>query len=288
MVAINDKSKMKLNIIECKENESAAKFSVTMIDNLNEIFSITETFFDAYTVSDLSKYIILASGTQLFLIDVKTKKLISKKKCVTKNFKTFSKICSIQNTNDFIALTNSSQIVYIQHNEQEKTVDTIIQNALVAKQIEIVKQVLVVYNGASQLLVYNLNNCNFKALDESPSQQIIVNNLKHFTISPECNYMAFYEAPKYLSLYRLKDCSKCAYVELYSAINAIILTEKYVSLAMKNRRILSYLIVDPFNEEHQKRIKELRSRFQLFQFIVILQFKLIKLFLNKGIKINKN
>ena len=72
--------------------------------------------------------------------------------------------------------------------------------------------------------------------------------------------MALVENEKNLNLYRLKDFSKCASVVLYSRISSIVVSEKFVSMAMSDRRILSYLIVDPHETEHLNRIKELPSR----------------------------
>jgi hypothetical protein len=40
----------------------------------------------------------------------------------------------------------------------------------------------------------------------------------------------------------------------------MVITECFISMSMKDRRILSYLIVDPNEKEHKKRIENLPSR----------------------------
>ncbi len=69
-----------------------------------------------------------------------------------------------------------------------------------------------------------------------------------------------YEDTKILTLYRLIDSTKLSSILLYSSINAMVITECFISMSMKDRRILSYLIVDPNEKEHKKRIENLPSR----------------------------
>jgi hypothetical protein len=177
--------------------------------------------------------------------------------------KKFDKIYPIRNTNDYIALTNTSEIVYIEHDVTNNTIDTFINNGVITSKTELVKNILAVYNSNKQLLVFNLQEVKLKHSFQTPFLELNVTSLKYFSISPDCHYLSLFEQPKFLSLYRLIDCSKCASILLYSEIDAMIITEKFVSLAMTNRRILSYLIVDPLEENHEKRVEELPSRYIL-------------------------
>lgn len=112
-----------------------------------------------------------------------------------------------------------------------------------------------------EILVFDLKQLKQIKSFNFPLCKIRVKNAKYFSLSPDCNYLALYETPKFLSLYRLKDSSRCAHVLLYSEINCMIITERFVSLAMKDKRVLSYLIVDPLVSDHEKRVAELPSRY---------------------------
>ena len=51
---------------------------------------------------------------------------------------------------------------------------------------------------------------------------------------------------------------------IYNDINSIQMSHYFVVLGMQDRRILSYLLVDPLIKEHEKRIAELDSRYYKF------------------------
>ena len=61
-------------------------------------------------------------------------------------------------------------------------------------------------------------------------------------------------------MYLTKDAKRLAQLPLYSEANSICIADEFVSLAMKDRKVLSYLIADPFIPEHNKRIKLFPSR----------------------------
>ena len=63
-----------------------------------------------------------------------------------------------------------------------------------------------------------------------------------------------------LSLYRLRDQEEIACVPLFSDVNCIIASDTFISLALKEKRVISYLIIDPVEPEHKNRIKTLASR----------------------------
>ena len=162
----------------------------------------------------------------------------------------------IYSTYDFIGLSNAGQLFYIDCNLMKVFTN---KETTVSK-IEIMKNLMAVLV-MNKLAVCNLDQIKKdKNFPEKPLFYIKVNNLEQFSISPDCNYIGLFEHPKHLSLYRLKDSSKLAQVSLYTQINALIINEKFVTMAMRDRRVLSYLIVDPLESDHFNRIKELPSR----------------------------
>jgi hypothetical protein len=61
-------------------------------------------------------------------------------------------------------------------------------------------------------------------------------------------------------MHRISDGKRVAQFPVYSEVNSLCASGDLVSLAMKDRRILSYLIVDSSIEKHSERISKLESR----------------------------
>ncbi len=251
------------------EYNEKKQFNVLSIDNLKEIlenYEFDEQFLSCLAVSSLDNYLILSNEIQVFIINIKTKQLLCVSNVITpKSLEDFklNKIYPIENTNDYIGLSNSFQVFYIEHNQPGNTINVFAKNDLSKGfKIEIMKNLIVVLE-SDKLSVYNLNDIKInKSL--LAQFEIRVGNVEHFSLSDDCNYLAIFEMPKSLSLYRLKDYCKCAQVALYCGINSMIINDKFVSLAMKDRRIISFLIVDPLEIDHINRIKELPSRYGSF------------------------
>ena len=245
------------HLIETTINEN---FNVSLIENFNDL----SHFDNIYScISSLSNYLILSNGIKVFIINLFEKKLkLSTEIMESKSTNKIEKLYSITNTDDFFCLTNNSHLLYIQYDEKINQTTVFAKSDLKVSKIEIMKNILVISDLDNQLIIFNLDDIRAnKMLPKEPLLKIMVNNLEYFSISKDANYIAILEKPKSLSLYRVKDASKCAQVELYSRINGLIIDEKFVILAMKDRRILSYLIVDPLVVEHRLRIKELPSRY---------------------------
>ena len=283
VISINFDSVMRLKVIEYKTDEKS--FSITLIDDLNKTFDIKEKKFDSFSISAKDSFVILAHEFHLFLVDLKTRTCLCQANSDIKDSR-FTKIFPITNTNNFISLTDSEQIAFISYYDDSKQLTIKTHGNLKAAQIAIYTNILVIYDGSNKLSYYNIANL---VKFESPVSQIQVENLKYFTMSPECNYLATYETPKSLSLYRLKDFSKCACISLYCEVTKMVISEKYVSLGMKNKRFLSFLIVDPLENEHKTRIGELPSRYYIFHagitgitYLVHLIFNLKFLFYKKS------
>ncbi len=86
--------------------------------------------------------------------------------------------------------------------------------------------------------------------------------VKKMCVDARLEYFVLGDDKKLISLYRVKDAQRLAYMPLYGEINQIRYSgdSRFVCLNMNDRRIFSLLIVDPKNPEHAQRIKELPSR----------------------------
>ena len=259
----NDAYLIKIYLIEYSKKQDASNpFIVTYIENLNRVINLsTETFIDCLSVTALSNYLILCVPSNLLYVDLKKKELIctvdiNPKIKIHKNH-------SVDFTNDLIALSNSSQLFYFIFDETSNTINTITNIDLKISEFNIMQHLAAVYDSTnSSLFVIDLDQVKLQKSISSKSAKLKVNinNLEYFSISPDCKYIATVENSKQLSLYRLKDSSKCASGLLYSRINTMIIGEKYISMAMRDRRVFSYLILDPLDVNHENRLKALPSR----------------------------
>ena len=138
----------------------------------------------------------------------------------------------------------------------------IIKNATLVSDIKINDKLLGFYDKAQkELQIHKIEDIiNSKSFDK-PILKHKSELLEHFSLTPDGNYVAYYEYPKFLSLVRLSDSKRIAYMPLYSAINGVISTKEFLCLAMRDRRVFSLLLVDPLEPEHAKRIKKLPSRY---------------------------
>ena len=249
---------IKFHLIEYLKGKSGDPFNVTKIDNL-KLPEINRKLITCFATSTINNHMAIVFSNTICIIDLDKKELIWSHNI---GFP-IDKIYSIENTNEFFGLCNSiSQLVYMKYNESTKAFDIVTKKTWKALKIELMKNFVAFHIAETQLLViYNIDQIRSASLvAKDPIFQLKVENFESITFSPDCNYMALLENQTQLSLFRLKDFSKCASVILYSRANAITLSDKFVSIAMVDRRVLSYLIVDPREDTHKIRVDDLPSR----------------------------
>jgi hypothetical protein len=261
-------------------NQNNKKWSQKTITNFKDSLK-----FDFNNIDNTLSYAVLTRGQQLFVIYhknelhyldnsngtiqarkslnetgldyfVKSKNLINGQKKLFYQF---------ENTNDFIGLNNMKQIVYIKYINENNKIELIKSPQDESKFVKIglFKHILFAFcEQKHELNVYNLKSFIEKDAFNNPIFKHLFpdNSLQFACISDDCEYLATVEIPKMLSLYRLSDCKRIAHVPLYNEINSILMSDHYVVMGMQDKRILSYLIVDPLKSDHEKRIAALDSR----------------------------
>ena len=78
-------------------------------------------------------------------------------------------------------------------------------------------------------------------------------------LSSDLNYLATYDSSKALSLFRLKDGNKISHIPIIGNPSCMIVTSEYVVLAVEDKGIMPFYIVDS-NESKQK-ISSLNNRY---------------------------
>ena len=257
----NDNHSISVNLIEHLKDEKADNFRVTLIDKFNEIICLNSFEEIRSSITSFSHFLIISTSNKVFFINIYKKEMVSSTEISSTKSK-INIIYSINQTDDFIALNDDHQIFYFQFDENKNKISVTTRDDFKALKLEILNDIVAVQEKSKkEIIVYKLNQMKHDKVSKEPIFRLKVDNLEHFCISQDGSYIALFENPKVLSLYRLKDSSKCGQIEVYSRINCMIISDKFVNLAMKDRRILSYLIVDPLENDHLSRIKELPSRY---------------------------
>jgi hypothetical protein len=268
-------------MISIIENEKD-KWSCSSIRNLKSFLNINYSSLDQFVFTHENRFLLMYYKNELFVIDIKNDKAIE----AQKTFNNTSTILDyfikstqltdgkkkyfyqVENTNDLIALNNLKQLVYIKYlnNERVRKIQIIVNSKLESSidKIGLFKHVLLAYSShKNELYAYSLKT---EIENEIFNNQILKrffseNKLNFACTSDDCNYIATFEECKFLSISRLSNGKIIANVPIYNEINSIQMSHYFVVLGMQDRRILSYLLVDPLIKEHEKRITELESRY---------------------------
>jgi hypothetical protein len=150
----------------------------------------------------------------------------------------------------FISYNNNSNKIRIQTTNSRQSFDSYVLN----------KNILLAYDmNNEQLIGYNLNE--LKPFNKIEFQINIDKSLiQTFGLSQDCKYVYIIEKRTTLKFYRLIDCKKIAETLLYSLVRDVTCSDEFISLSMQDKRVISFLIVDPLVPNSSDKIKSLESR----------------------------
>ena len=267
-----------VKIIEYIYDRSEKNWKEQKIDNLNNYLKNIKlstiernaTYYAGLTSKD--KLLVIYHENELFYVDLDKNKVlglakkedyfIKSKNLINGKMKLFYQI---EGTNNFIGINKSKQIVYlsISKNEiEEKMLIEMNKDEDNIVKIGLFKNILFLYfESLNEIKVYKLDNNNYSIQLIFTYLFISQNKLQFACVSDDCNYLATFEESKILSLFRLKNSKRIAHVPIYNEINSILMSNYYVVMCMQDKRILSFLLVDPLVPEHSNRISELDSRY---------------------------
>jgi hypothetical protein len=258
-----------MQVYRIKYNQQVQSWSHGIVDNLAGILGKTLDFqFDIgdVAITNLNELILFYHNRHIFLIDSTQKTLIGKHEFDHElKFRQNSPLNgsktlfhAIKGKNDLLTLTSSNQLVYI-----ECSLDCLVVHQSQMRNANFTQYLI----ESNSLCAYDTNNSKLLCFDISRSKSFDHklfelsyqdDTLNTFALSPNCDYIATIQNPRILSLYRVKDSTRIAQLPLYSEVNFISLTDEYVALAMQDRRLITYLIVDNL---HPSRIMALQSRY---------------------------
>ena len=241
--------------------------------------------------NEIFKESILTNKTNIFILfyyplliyyDLYNNKIIFYKNYIESTIKLFN-ITNIPNSNKCIALNNLNQLVIfdILDNNDDKYFHCI-KSCIDFKFTKFTvfeknnKFKLIAYDkNLGKLLIFKINNNDennkidfnkyilSNEIDSNFNDDTIIDNL---SISLNKKYLYFIQDKKILKFYRINDLELIGNVKLYCNVLDIICTEDFITMAMKDNTIYSYLICDSKEQDHitiLNKIRKLPSRLKI-------------------------
>ena len=178
----------------------------------------------------------------------------------------FNNIMNASNeSDDLIALGNLDNLVFINYDYSKNKVRFHDSNAVNTNQYEsfaIIHNTLIAYNKLdNQLNGFYLKDANTNPFKEQCfTISLNESTMESYGLSSDCKYVYLVIDRNTLQFYRWSDNNIIAETKVYSKPTSIACTDEYLALAMQDRKIISFLIVDPLVPNSNDKIKKLESR----------------------------
>ena len=239
------------------------------LSNEKEELDINDDKLSNVCITSLSRHLVFYDKDELFMINSENLSTVAKSEVINyqlihalnKKENNSKVLHEIEGTDDVIALNDKNQFVYVSLDKDLLKVQAVESNKRFTK-FRIQKKLLVAFDELDNYLNgFDLGQTQEECF-RTPLFLISVNdeNLQHFCISSNSQYLCTIQNMKIVSMYQTKDAKRIAHLPLYSEANSMCVSDDFVSLAMKDRKVLSYFIADPLRPEQKKRIKLFKSR----------------------------
>ena len=172
---------------------------------------------------------------------------------------------AIFNTHGFIALNNSNNLTLFRYYPSTSIKIFQTTSNLKFKSFKLNKNYLIAYDlNESKLFVYSIKNILETNSFDKHEYELELRARSLFEFGLSCDQLFVIESKKILRFYDLSKNKLLGVMPLYSESNLFTCSNDYVMLAMRDKRIISYLICDSNLEESEKKIENLKSRFVNF------------------------
>ena len=228
------------------------------------------------TSANNANYLIIFFDSILTFIDVRSKSVQFKIDLFKRDFNIeyflsptnlfgnkLSCLTSIDNTHNILALNNLNDLVMIKFegnsnykiiksNSKSKNHETKFQS------FKINKMNMIAYDKTnSKVYGFDLDQISISKSFDKNKFQINVNGLNVYGFSDDSRHFYTIENKKNLKFYDFNGAKKTAEISLYFEAQSIACSNEFLTIAVKDKRIISYLIVD---KESPDKVKILECR----------------------------
>jgi hypothetical protein len=233
-------------------------------------------------LTSLDNYLIIFDNPFVYYINITTNKIIIKQKL---NF-SLSKILNIEKTNDIVTfyddinvdidITSKNQkhkkaslffVKLVQNPNSDVSELLVIEKIFYRKidDIKLTKNLLIVLCEEKCVIeIYSIEHLSKNSLFESNPLVIKFNNLTNdfinmFELTPNCDYLSVLSEKQILYLVKISTSTVISVIPLQIYFKNLIASDKYVSIFSNNDGLLySFIIIDHLQEDHLKRVEELK------------------------------
>ena len=175
-------------------------------------------------------------------------------------------LISLENTHNLIALNNLNDLILIklEKGKSYKIIKSSLRNNSEMKfeSFKINKMQLIAFcKTNSKLYGFDLEQVLAQSSFEKPKFQIQVINLNSYGFGIDTCHFYTIENKKNLKFYEYRGAKKIAEIALYYEPQLIACSRDFLTIAIKDKRVISYLIMDKENlKESYEKVKRLESR----------------------------
>lgn len=273
-------------IYEINFNEKQIE-STLLLESTNRInlpfFSSLNLFSDENNsnLTNRSNLFVICLDSQLLFIDLKNKNILVQQSINNANGSSLKYFLSptnliltqinnlknvSSNSDNLVGLGNLNNLIFINFDIIRNKVTLFDSNEYGKRSFvsfRVNESKLIAYDKLRSMIVgYNLNDTidlfkHYKFQINTNSDSI----LDAYGLSSDSNYFYINEYQRILKLYRWNDFKKISEIKLYSKASNVFCTSEYVCMSMQDRKLISYLISDPFESNNfRDKIAHLESR----------------------------
>ena len=243
---------MKIYIENFKFDQKWNKDEINKEVDLNNYFKKNSNGVDIidFSVTKASNYLFIVFNNKIYCLSL-TPFVVTFNKEISsiKEIQTLE-IIPIGNSDNIILFVNKKTLFHVIYSKASNSVEYIETEFNNCWDLFVENDLLVVVQ--EDVSIFKLNNKEMTLIMK------IKDNIKFIKITPDCQYLALFNE-KILKLFRINDQKLIAELPFLSSVSSMNINNKYISLGIEDSRIISYLIVDPLNQNHNDRINELED-----------------------------
>jgi len=267
--ALNDSLKpsqsLKIEVYTFKRDSLLENATVTSVEKNNYLVHFYNSIL---TYIDLKTKVVLFT-IDFFKRDLNLEYFLSPTNLFSNKLKNLT---SIKNTHNTLALNNLGDLVLIKfekHNNYKIIKSSSSNNGSIKfESFKMNENKLIAYDKInSKLYGFNLDQILAMNSFDRTLFQIDVINMNLFGFSIDCRYFFTIENKKKLKFYDMSRVKNIAEIFLYFDAQIMVCSSDYLTIAVKDKRIISYMIMDYDNiKESYNKLRCLESRSVLLRY----------------------
>ena len=282
LIEVQHKSSSSLSYheIDCaylKENYKTRTVEPSRVVKLDMYTKMSDNLLKDTCLTSNNKLLVLFYGSQLYYINISLAKVVfskdlSKHDINVEYFLSPTNLTSnkleyltpLRSTDNLFAINNLNDLIYINFSSETARLGMSKYLKYKFNSFKLNSKYLVAFSKlASKLVGFSVDEILETNKIDKAVFKLELNglaSLDFYGFSASYEYVYTIENKKTLKLYKVDDGKCIGEVAVYSEANDALCTNDFVCLAMRDKKIISFLICDPNEKESIEKVKKLESR----------------------------